>query len=185
MQLKYIAHMMLLTGALFLAGCGGSGGAGGDNVTDNGDDDTSPADCQMTELDKQLLKAHNQIRAQTRTCGDKEYGDAPALTWNCKLAAAANAHSRDMADNNFFDHIGSNGLGVGARVKYQGYFYQVVGENIAAGYGSVSQVMQGWLDSPGHCANIMSKNYTEMGAARIDASGADYPSYWTTDFGHR
>ncbi|WLQ16592.1 CAP domain-containing protein [Hahella aquimaris] len=185
MQFNNIAPILLLTGALSLAGCGGSGGTGGDSVADDGSDDASPTACQMTELDKQLLKAHNQARAQARSCGDKNYDRAPALTWNCKLATAANAHSSDMADNNFFDHTGSNGLSVGARVKYQGYFYQVVGENIAAGYGSVSQVMQGWLDSPGHCANIMSKNYTEMGAARIDASGADYPNYWTTVFGRR
>ncbi|ABC29808.1 uncharacterized protein with SCP/PR1 domains [Hahella chejuensis KCTC 2396] len=184
MHLNNIARILLLTGAVTLVGCGGSGGSGGDNVADDGGT-TTPTDCQMTDLDKQLLKAHNEARAQARSCGGEDYDKAPALTWNCKLAAAASAHSKDMADNNFFNHTGSNGLSVGARVKSQGYFYQRVGENIAAGYGSVSQVMKGWLDSPGHCANIMSKGYTEMGAAKVDASGADYPTYWTTVFGHR
>ncbi|MGO1693891.1 MAG: CAP domain-containing protein [Marinobacter sp.] len=52
----------------------------------------------------------------------------------------------------------------------------------AAGQNSVDQVVDGWLSSPGHCANIMRVEFTEMGAARIEAPGSKYSPVWTQVF---
>ncbi|OZG71818.1 hypothetical protein BTA51_19535 [Hahella sp. CCB-MM4] len=154
-------------------------------VTDDDDGGDPPGDCTLSDVQKELLTAHNNARSQGRSCGGTYYEAAPALTWNCKLGAAATKHTQDMVDNNFFSHTGSDGSQVSDRVRAQGYNYRLVGENIAAGYSSVQQVMEGWLKSPGHCSNIMRSGYTEIGAEKISTSQADYPHYWTTVFGDR
>ena len=87
-----------------------------------------------------------------------------------------------MGDYNFFSHTGSDGLTVGDRVVNGGYDWSAVGENIAAGQQTIDIVMAAWLDSPGHCANIMDSAYTEFGAASYSVNGSDYPIYWTQVF---
>jgi uncharacterized protein YkwD len=87
-----------------------------------------------------------------------------------------------MWDNNFFSHTGSDGLSVGDRVTNTGYVWTAIGENIAADQPTIDIVMKAWLDSPGHCANIMSASHMEIGAASYAVSGSDYPIYWTQDF---
>ena len=90
----------------------------------------------------------------------------------------------DMANNNFFSHTGSDGKSVDTRATRAGYTWSAVGENIAAGIplSSVSAVMEAWLKSPGHCANIMSSTYTEFGAAKISNPSSTYNAYWTQVF---
>jgi uncharacterized protein YkwD len=90
-----------------------------------------------------------------------------------------------MANNNFFSHTGSDGQSVGYRATQAGYTWSAVGENIAAGipYSAVGAVMQGWIDSPGHCANLMRSNYTELGAAKASNPSSTYVIYWTQVFG--
>lgn len=140
-------------------------------------------DCALTQAQSDLLAAHNTARATARTCGGISYPAAPALTWNCKLATAAAGHNRDMATNNFFSHTGSNGSQPADRATAAGYSYSAIGENIAAGYTTVSSAMDGWLQSSGHCSNIMNSSYTEMGADKLEYSGSAYGTYWTSVFG--
>jgi uncharacterized protein YkwD len=142
-----------------------------------------PADCTMTTEDSSMLDAVNSFRAQARTCGASIYPAAVALTWKCKLESAALTHSMDMANNNFFSHTGSNGSTVGSRVTNAGYSWSTVGENIAAGHASVSSVMQGWIDSPGHCANMMNSNFQNLGSAKVSNASSRYGVYWTQVFG--
>lgn len=139
-------------------------------------------ECGYSALQLELFDAHNEARATGRNCGDTWYPAAASLSLSCSLSDAANAHSTDMAANDFFDHEGSDGSSSVDRALLYGYGSSYVGENIAAGYSDVDSVMQGWLDSSGHCANIMRSVYTEMGAARVESS-ASYPYYWTVDFG--
>ena len=136
----------------------------------------------MSDNDKEMLTRVNNARSQSRACGTVNYQAAAALSWNCTLEAVADAHNRDMGDHNFFDHTGSDGLSVGDRVANAGYNWTAVGENIAAGQPTIDAVMAAWLSSPGHCTNIMSTLYTEVGAASYAVSGSDYPIYWTQDF---
>lgn len=141
-------------------------------------------ECTLNATEQSLLDAHNAARSQGRQCGDTWYNATTELQWDCTLAGIADDHNRDMADNHFFSHTGSDGLSVSDRATNAGYNWRTVGENIAAGYPNVDSVMQGWLDSPGHCANIMRPGYEDLGAALlIPDSSADYSTYWTADFG--
>ena len=116
--------------------------------------------CQAPEL----LTLVNQARAEGRTCGDKEYPAAEPLQWNDKLAAAALIHAEDMARKNYFSHTSKDGSTMVDRVKRAGYVYRSIGENISS-TTDVQSVIDLWLASPGHCANLMNADFTEMGAA--------------------
>jgi len=155
----------------------------GDNASYNlGHTPQAVIDQCMSADDKEMLTQVNNARSQTRTCGTVNYKATAALSWICTLDAVADAHSRDMGDNNFFSHTGSDGLSPGDRVTNAGYVWAAVGENIAAGQPTIDAVMTAWLSSAGHCANIMSTSYTEIGAASYAVSGSDYPIYWTQVF---
>ncbi|WP_370978719.1 CAP domain-containing protein [Agaribacterium sp. ZY112] len=145
--------------------------------------DQQAEDCNRSTIEQELLNAHNQARASERQCGGQYFAATGPLTWNCKLFNAAQLHSQDMADKNYFDHTNLDGEGPAQRAQKQGYNYNYIGENIAAGQQSVSSVMQGWLNSPGHCANIMNPNYSELGSALVDKSDSFYRLYWTAVFG--
>jgi uncharacterized protein YkwD len=99
----------------------------------------------------------------------------PALQWNAKLEAAAQAHSDDMKAQNYFSHTGKDGSSVGTRIMRQGYTWNTWGENIARGYRDAKAVMDGWIKSEGHCKNIMGKNFTEVAVARDGGNG----TIWT------
>ncbi|MBA4143714.1 MAG: CAP domain-containing protein [Nitrosospira sp.] len=135
------------------------------------------------EAGHQVLKLVNAARGKERNCGNKQYKAAPALSWNEKLGAAAHVHSRDMAEQNYFGHEAPSGSTVGTRARHQGYPWRSIGENVAAGKASPQQVIDGWLSSPGHCANIMNGNFTEMGAAYATNPESDMMIYWTQVFG--
>ena len=110
----------------------------------------------------------------------------PALKLNAKLSAAAYVHSRDMALNDYFNHTGSDRSKVTDRVAAQGYNYLNAGENIAAGYATPEAVVEGWMNSPGHRANILYPKIQEIGVGFYflanDSGEAPYQYYWTQDF---
>ena len=154
-----------------------------------------------SELDatkQKYLDAINQARSQTQDCGSKGIkAPAPALKWNDKLYDAAYMHSNDLAETDTFSHTGSGtqsdiaawqlhpnvGSTAKERIEYTGYVWSRYGENIAAGYGTLASVMTGWLNSPGHCSNIMNPNFKEVGMALVTKDGSKYYYYWTQDFG--
>lgn len=127
----------------------------------------------------------NQWRASGATCGSRgAFAPAAALTWNNRLTQAADAHSQDMVTNNFFSHTGSGGSTLGSRVTAVGYAWRSLGENIAAGQTSINQVVDGWIGSEGHCANLLNPSFTEVGLACVSGTSANpYPTYWTMDLG--
>jgi uncharacterized protein YkwD len=98
------------------------------------------------------------------------------------LGAAALAHSREMAAQSRFAHEGADGSTAGQRVARTGYRAALVGENIAAGPTSASEVVKGWLESPGHCANLMDARFTEMGLAYAVDARSTSGIYWTQVF---
>jgi len=81
------------------------------------------------------------------------------------LTEAASSHARDMAEHASFDHRGTDGSQPSERVSRVGYRWRATGENIAAGQVNADAVVAAWLDSPGHCTNIMGPQFTEMGVA--------------------
>lgn len=137
--------------------------------------------CEVEEYQAAMLEYVNAARSKARYCGSEYFEATVQVEYNCPINGAAEKHSRDMASNNFFSHYGSDGLRVGDRITETGYQWSVAGENIAAGYDDVASVMKGWLNSPGHCENIMDPRFTEFAVERVDAdeSVADYRNYWT------
>ena len=105
-----------------------------------------------------VLTAINAARAKAG-CGP--------LHVNGKLVAAAKAHARAMAEQNFFGHAGKDGSRFSSRIARQGYSYRTAAENIAAGQKSASQVVASWLKSPGHRRNILNCRMTETGIALV------------------
>jgi uncharacterized protein YkwD len=133
-----------------------------------------PVDEAMFNRNK-MLTLVNKARLSGRYCGKKWYPPVVKLKWNDQLEAAAKVHSEDMLKNNFFSHKGSNGLMVDDRLYTQNYFWKACGENVAYGMLYEDEAMKEWLNSPGHCTNIMNPAFTEMGAW---VSGL----YWTQVF---
>lgn len=105
-----------------------------------------------------VLSAINAARAKAG-CGP--------LRLNGKLVAAAKAHARAMAEQNFFGHAGKDGSRFSSRIKGQGYSYRTAAENIAAGQKSAAQVVSSWLKSAGHRRNILNCRMTETGVAVV------------------
>ncbi len=142
----------------------------------------TPADEPQTEVEDefaaQMLAEVNALRRQGCRCGSRQMPPVPPLSWNPQLAAAAQRHASDMERRNFFSHRGSDGSTIGTRATDSGYRWRAIAENIAFGYTSISAVVQGWKGSPGHCENMMSSAYTEIGAARVE-------NYWVQDLGRR
>ncbi|WP_299875453.1 CAP domain-containing protein [uncultured Cocleimonas sp.] len=139
--------------------------------------------CNLTsEINEIAINTINLIRAEGRNCGSTFYEASDPIVWSNLLSTAAQSHSNDMAEFDFFSHTGSNGSTLGDRVSDAGYVWQAVGENISAGRSSLQDTINGWLDSPGHCANIMKSSYMEMAVACTESTTATYGVYWTQVF---
>jgi uncharacterized protein YkwD len=136
---------------------------------------------------QQLIEAINQARWDN--------GQLPPLKRAAELDTAAQRHSQDMSDNNFFDHVGSDGSQFWERMQDAGYTNLLVaGENIAAGYNSAQSVIDNWMVSAaGHRENVLSLDAREMGVGYVYEPGDTYPPdkpwaylrYWTLDLGAR
>lgn len=108
------------------------------------------------------------------------------LVLNDQLGAAARYHSQDMATNNYFRHTLSNGDSSEKNIERHGYTTWIwIGENIAAGMTSASEVLLGWQLSPSHDQNMRNGHYSEIGIGRAYSANSDWGWYWTTTFGKR
>jgi uncharacterized protein YkwD len=181
----------------FVAACGGGGSTSNpptDNAAGAGNPTSTPPgggtggsnppataaaqSCDLPNFSKDMLDRVNAARAAGTSCSGVAQPVAAALSWNTQLTAAAVAHSQDMAARNVMEHIGADGKGVGSRVTAQGYTWSWVGENIAAGQGSVASAMTSWLNSTsGHCESIVGKEAVHIGAACVKATNGT--PYWT------
>ncbi len=105
-------------------------------------------------------------------------GLAPT-TWHAQVAAAALAHSTDMAARGVMSHTGSDGSNAGDRLRRAGFEWTAWGENVAAGFTDGAAVFNAWMASPGHRRQILG-NFTYLGVAAV--ASADGTPYWTLDF---
>jgi uncharacterized protein YkwD len=102
-----------------------------------------------------------------------------------ELDSAAQQHSQSMADNGFFSHTGLDGSSPFERMRRAGYAFVDAGENIAVGFATPQAVMEAWMNSTGHRANILQPYFSEIGIGIAARSGTTGPIYWTQDFGAR
>jgi hypothetical protein len=127
---------------------------------------------------QEVVNLTNQFRATN--------GLAP-LSIDLDLEEAAQLHSENMAYQDFFDHTGKDGSKPSGRAQAAGYESGTVGENIAAGYTTPEAVVNGWINSAGHRANMLNANYNEIGVGYFylsnDTGKVNYKAYWTQVFG--
>jgi uncharacterized protein YkwD len=178
---------MPMAGAM--AGAAGSGG------TTTGDVPATPVcmpvsmwNSQWTMFEVEVLRLVNENRAKGWNCDTEGmFPAAGPLTMEPTLRCSARLHSKDMADQMYFAHDGLDGRNPGARMTAAGYVGRTWGENIAKGQQSPAQVVSGWMDSDGHCSNIMNKNFTLIGVGYFAGMGTNprfnSELYWTQNFG--
>jgi uncharacterized protein YkwD len=131
---------------------------------------------------ERVLELVNDARAEGRLCGGRRRAATRPLELSAALTRAAAAHARDMAANGFMGHRGSDGSGAGERANRAGYRWRAVGENVAAGQQDADAVVRSWLDSPGHCENIMGPQFAEMGVAFEQTLQSDLRILWAQVF---
>ncbi|MFI4914662.1 MAG: CAP domain-containing protein [Steroidobacterales bacterium] len=140
-----------------------------------------PADAAAV-IAARALALTNAARAQRRHCGSNATGPAPPLRPSPTLDRIAAAHAQDMLAHDYFAHTDPGGRTPADRVRAGGYSARMVGENIAFGALNADEVVRGWLDSPGHCQNIMEPRFTAMGLAyAANPRGAPH-IYWVQLF---
>lgn len=160
--------------------------------------DIPPIDASTKQV---YLDAINNARAVSQDCGKYGIKDAaPALTWNGALYRAAAEHSEDLAESNTFGHTGSGtqsdwtaqvldleeGSTMNNRIENNGYTnWSKIAENIAAGSvrDTAQEAIDAWIESDGHCANLMNPDYKNVGMAHVEKDGSVYIHYWTQNFG--
>ena len=158
------------------AGCDLSNDA--DCIPDCQDASTWPAD--YAEREAKLLSEINAARAQGANCGSKgSFPPASPVQMNASLQIAARCHSVDMVERiGKLDHTGSDGSSFSQRAKREGYTGSPAGENIAAGNGTAEATIRQWMNSDGHCANIMKANIDRIGTGYFKGD-IRYTHYWT------
>jgi uncharacterized protein YkwD len=192
--MRFIASFMMIMLIATLTGCGSGGGDSATNSAPGDSSDTVVTDPGGTggsgsvttgvdDIRADMLAAINQARSVGRICGSASYVATTPVTWNDKIATAAFKHSSDMAAKGFLSHTGSDNSLPGDRLVREGYVWSKYGENVAVGYTSVAAVVQAWLGSEGHCRNIMSPAFDEIGAAYANGAYQSSPSttFWTLD----
>ncbi|OPF78890.1 stress protein [Streptomyces antioxidans] len=126
-----------------------------------------------------LLRLASEVIALTNT--HRAAARLAPLAPDPRLTAAAQAHSDDMVARDFYSHTGPEGHQPWDRARAAGATHRGIGENIACGQRSPEEVVRGWMDSPGHRANILKPDFTHIGVGH--ATGSRAGTYWTQVFG--
>lgn len=125
-------------------------------------------------------------RAFELTNIERSRAGLPPLRLESRLAAAAQAHSQNMALKDFFSHTGEGGDTPWDRIQATGYQYSRAAENLYGGASTAEQAVQGWMQSPGHRANILNPDLQEIGIGHYflasDTGSVNYKHYWTQVF---
>ena len=191
-------------------GVGGSQEMCSDELPALGCDTLGTWGSEMAAAEEEILLLVNAVRASGTTCGGAERPAVPPLAMDETLRCAARLHSQDMAERSFFSHGTYNPSGCPCqkdgdcggglmctegpmadpemrcgktpfrRMQEVGASFQTAGENVAAGNDTAEETMAQWLNSAGHCDNIMSGAFSKLGVGY--AQGGPYGHYWTQAF---
>lgn len=160
---RRVSGLLFLVGTLVvLSGATCLGPVGGDTTPD-----------KNAGFADQVIELVNTARADN---------GLPPFAKSDVLMQMADAYATRMADRNFCSHVDPDtGLTAFDRAIEYGYQYSLLGENIAAGQTTPKAVMDGWMNSPGHRANILSADLTEIGVGVHE--GGSLGIYWCQEFG--
>ena len=148
------------------------GDQGQSTTTDNtqkGNDRAEPVDA--TQQAKEVLEIVNRERSKV---------GLNALTLSNELTDVATVKATDMRDNGYFDHTSPNYGSPFEMMQHFGIQYRSAGENIAAGQRTPEEVMNSWMNSSGHRANILNDSYEQIGIGYVE--GGSYGTYWVQMF---
>jgi uncharacterized protein YkwD len=169
-----------------------------DTDTPDTDTDSAPADraeachpdvagwpADWAAIEEAVVDEINAVRARGANCGTEgRFASTGPVAMDADLRCAARFHSMWMRDTDTFSHdspAGELGDDPWERIAATGYAGTATGENIAAGYSTAAAVVAGWVDSDGHCANLMNPDSTQTGVGY--AAGGTYAHWWTQNFG--
>lgn len=125
-------------------------------------------DSTVTSYEQEVIRLVNEIRTEN---------GLKALTYDWELARVARYKSQDMKDNKYFSHTSPVYGTPFQMIKNFGISYKSAGENIAKGYATPQAVVNGWMNSSGHRANILNAGYTHIGVGYVSGG-----NYWTQMF---
>jgi len=172
--------------------CGDGMDNDGDGLTDCDDGDCFSLECNggddwpmaWQEFEWGVLEETNRYRAMGYDCDTEgAFGPAGPLEMDEVIQIAARGHSVDMGEQNFFDHTSLDGREFDDRMRNAGFSgASPWGENIAAGQNTPREVVAGWMESDGHCRNIMNPSYRVIGIGYANVEGSEYGHYWTQNF---
>jgi uncharacterized protein YkwD len=166
---------------LLLVGCTGDPGPG-DDGTEPVEDTGWPG--EWAALEDEVLALVNQRRWAGASCDGLHFvGQRAPLEMDEILRGVARAHSADMAARDYFSHDNPDGEDPDDRIEEIGFSGAAPwGENIAAGSATAAGVVDQWIDSEGHCDNIMLPDYTVIGIGYAFDPGSEFGHYWTQNF---
>ncbi|SDJ04417.1 CAP domain-containing protein [Natribacillus halophilus] len=141
-----------------------------DEGSDEGQDNDENID-EGSEFEQEVVRLTNE---------EREAQGLEPLEIHEELAEVATVKSEDMRDNDYFSHDSPVHGSPFDMISAHGIDYTGAGENIAAGQATPEQVVQGWMESDGHRANIMNSDFTHIGIGH--AEGGSYGDYWTQMF---
>lgn len=125
-------------------------------------------DSTVTNYEQEVIRLVNEIRAEN---------GLKALTYDWELSRVARYKSQDMKDNKYFSHTSPVYGSPFQMIKNFGISFRSAGENIAKGYATPQAVVNGWMNSSGHRANILNAGYTHIGVGYVSGG-----NYWTQMF---
>lgn len=125
-------------------------------------------DTGVTSYEQEVIRLVNEIR--------KENG-LKTLTYDWELSRVARYKSQDMKDNRYFSHNSPVYGTPFQMIRNFGISFRSAGENIAKGYATPQAVVNGWMNSSGHRANILNASYTHIGVGYVSGG-----NYWTQMF---
>jgi uncharacterized protein YkwD len=143
-------------------------------------------DPDWSDFEERVLALVNEARAAPADCGSEgQFAAASPLAMDPVLRCSARLHSLDMYERDYFDHTDPDGHSPFQRMRAAGFRGSRAGENIAVGQTSPEQVMQSWMASDEHCANIMQSSYRLLGVGYDAGAGGRGlgSNYWTQNFG--
>ncbi len=141
-----------------------------------------PAPDDAPTVSHRVLELINEARLHARRCGRKKFPATTPLKQAAALERAALAHARDMAARSYMGHKGPDGSMPADRATQAGYAWASIAENVAAGQTTAEEVVNTWLASPGHCANLMNPRYSDTGVAYAVNPAGEKGIYWAQVF---
>lgn len=152
-------------------------GSTGTSTNDSSAGDSAETESAERSSEQQISKAEMVLKLVNQ---ERSKAGVPSLTLSTKLTDIANVKAKDMAEKNYFSHQSPTYGSPFDMLKHFGVSFSYAGENIAAGQKSAQEVMQSWMNSSGHKANILNKNYTQLGVGFYE--GGQYGTEWVQLF---